>query len=82
MAYPAKLRQIGGVDKYVRDGMIVPDMRIPVDFILTLVKGESRIERKCYTRADTVGGAEKLVRQVASAIVSEDGYDFYEVKLG
>ena len=67
-------------EKYLHKGYIVPDMRLQVDFHLTLVKGMTKKTRKVSTRADTIAKARGLVEQVAADLVREEGWDCYQLE--
>lgn len=69
------------VDKYQKEGYIVPDRRLMFDFHMTLQKDGAKSVRRCFTRANTVKEAEGLVTAVAASIAKEDGWDSYEVAM-
>lgn len=75
------LRNGKEVDKYQKDGYIVPDRRLMFDFNMTLKKGGETVTRRCFTRADTIAEATNLVTAVAASIAKEDGWENYEIKM-
>lgn len=76
-----KLQPQEAMDKRQKDGYIVPDRRLILDFNMHLHRGNEVVTRRCYTRADTIKEAEKLVASVAASLVKEDGWDSFDIEM-
>ena len=67
--------------KRMKNGYIVPDTRLPLEFHLILIRGGVEVKRRVSTRAETIREGFDLVSAVGASIVKEDQWDDHRVEM-